>query len=350
MKEFISVYNPSIKRKDLEYVLESMVNDKLEYGEVAQKFEEKLAERSGHKYVLCINSYYNSIDLVFEALNFEPGDEVIIPSFAPVIYLDVLLRRGLTPVVIDVNEKSYFPSVEQVKNAVTEKTKALIIIHHFGYTMDCSSYMEKVPLIIEDITKVIGFGTNGKKTGGSAKFSIASFLSSETITTGSGGAVFCNDKKEYQKLCAITQGTEEEDYRYKISCLMPDLNAAMGISQLLTLDHRLKLREAIGSIYKESLLKGKGSFLEPIENNDRCYSDFPIQIPSSLKETVAFFRKSGIEVIRPFKKTLHQYLLLSKENYPNTEKLYLTTLLIPINSNLPRKEVIHISKNLIALF
>jgi dTDP-4-amino-4,6-dideoxygalactose transaminase len=90
--------------------------------------------------------------------------------------------------------------------------------------------------------------------------------------------------------------------------------------------------------------------LIPKENESRYYSDFPIQVKSPLKDITDFFKRAGIEVIRPFAKPLHQIMGLPLEDFCNTEHLYLSTLLIPINSNLMKKDVMHISKNLSVIF
>lgn len=347
----ITVQTPSIKRKDLEYVLESLMSEQLEYGTFAKKFEEKLGERIGCKYGLSVNSYYSAIDITLEAIDLQPEDEIIIPSFAPTIYLDLLLRRKVKPVIIDIDENSYFPSPEQVENAVTDKTKAFILVHNFGFAIDDAPYKELVPVLIEDITKVPGCFIGSKKVGAQADFCIMGFQSSEIITTGEGGAVFSNNRRNYQILKSITGSSHDELIQnYRISCLIPDINAAMGVSQLLSLEHRLELRKAIGQIYENSLIKSKGSCLVPKENESRYYSDFPIQVKSPLKDIIDFFKRAGIEVIRPFAKPLHQIVNLPLENFSNTEHLYLSTLLVPINSNFMKKDVMHISKNLSVIF
>ncbi|HBD94830.1 MAG TPA: hypothetical protein DC057_11730 [Spirochaetia bacterium] len=354
VKDFIEVHNPSIKRKDLEYVLESMIHDNLEYGVSAKTLETKLSERTGSKYCIALNSYYTAIDIVFEALNLNEGDEILIPSYTPSIYLDIILRRKLKPVVIDTAEKSYFPGIEQIQNAITDKTKVLIVIHNFGYTIDCSGFTPLVPVVLEDITKVPGALAGTKKSGEYGQYAISSFSSTELITTGDGAGVFCSDKKDYQTLSKLiyesaTENESENLYQYKIHGLMPDINAAMGVSQLSSLEKRLDLRKKIGSIYEESLLKSRCSFIPSIDGCERYYADFPFQIKSGLKDAIAFFKKNGVEVIKPYEKPIHHYLNLPKENYPNTEKLFLSSLLIPSGSTLLKKDVEKISKLLMAM-
>lgn len=353
MKDFIPIYNPSIKRKDLEYVLESMIHDNLEYGISAKSLESKLSEKTSLKYCIALNSYYSAVDTVFESLNLSENDEIILPSYAPKIYLDVILKRKLKPVLIDLAERSYFPGIENIQKAISENTKALIIIHNFGYTIDTSGFSPLVPVLIEDITKVPGASASSAKAGEFSRYSIASFSSNEIITTGDGGCVFTNDKKTFQDIQKLffdsNENSQEEDYRYKYYGLMPDLNAAMGVSQISSLDKRLELREKIGLIYEDYIRKSRNSFIPSVEGCARYYSDFPIQVKSGLKDTQAFFKKNGVEVIKPYEKPLHHYMNLPKEDFPNTEKIFLSSLLLPLSSSLLKKEVEKISKIITAM-
>ena len=125
---------------------------------------------------------------------------------------------------------------------------------------------------------------------------------------------------------------------------MPDLNASMGLSQLETLKHKLKLREAIGQFYEQALMKSRNSFIQNEENNERYYSDFPVIIKSSLKDAISFLKKNKVDSARPFAYPLHQYLNIPKEKYPVTEYFYLNTLLIPNYSSLSKNVVTHITK------
>ncbi len=344
MKELINVYRPTIKRKDLEHVLNCMMLDNVDYGEFAGNFEDRLKNRTGIKHSLVINSFFNAFYLILEALELQENDEVLIPSFAPQIYLNVILLKKLKPVLVDISKETLMPSIEDIRKKITEKTKALIIKYNFGYFSDPKEYINLVPYVIEDISSVPGGKIEDISLGKFGKYSIADFSKKGLITTGEGAAVFCDNQKAYSKIISLLEVDYSLEYQPKFSCLMPDLNAAMGISQDETLNHRLSLRSQIGKIYIESLKRSNGASLIMEENDQRFYSDFPALFKSSLKETIKYFRKNDIEVIRPYEFPLHQYLQLNKSDFPNTEYLYLNTLLIPIHSSLLKKEVDLISK------
>lgn len=344
LKNTVTVYKPTIKRKDLENVLQSMVLDKINYGEFAKKFEKKLYERTGCFNTIVINSFQNAISLVLDSLQAKEGDEVILPSFASQIYLNTILLKKLVPILVDLEEGYFQPSFESIRNAITEKTKVIFLLYYFGYTYDSTPYYNLFPNIVEDITSVLGAKVNNITVGSYARYMIADFSIKGLITTGDGAAIFCNKKSYYVTRGLIETDYSLEEYRPRYSCLMPDLNAAMGISQDETLDHRLKLRETIAKFYEEAVLKSRNSIIYSKENCERFYSEFPILVKSSLKDAITFLKKNNIEAIKPFPYCLHHYLNLQKEDFPNTEYFYLHTLLIPLHSSFLKSDVIEITK------
>ncbi len=343
MSDIIYVDSPSIKRKDLEYVLNCMVNDKIDYGDFAKNFEKKLKDRINCFDVLAVNSFYNAINLILSSLSLDSDDEVLLPSFSPQIYLNVVVAAGLKPVLFDLEEDKFKPSLESIKSKITEKSKVLILPYYFGYIYDSLEYSSLVPYTIEDITSIIGY-RGETKIGDKANFLIADFSPKNIITTGGGGAIFCKDKKSYQKITSLIEKDYFTDNYYtRYDCLISDLNASMGCAQIETLNHRLKLRNDIGKIYEEAVLKSCNKIIRN-EDGERVFSSFPIIIKNSLKDAINYLKKDGIESKRPFEYPLHHYLNIPKDEFRNTENFYLKTLLIPINSSLSKKEVYKISK------
>ena len=345
VQQFLPVYRPTIKRKDLEYVLNTMVADQVSYGEYAKNFEKKLFERTGSYNVIAVNSYYNALNLIFESLDIGEGDEIIMPSWIPQIYLNVVLLRKAVPVLVDLEEGKFQPSIEQVRQAVSPNTKLLVLYYWFGYTYDPEPYSSFVPKILEDVTTVIGAQANGTTVGTKNAYSVADFSYRSLITTGEGAAVFCNSRAAYHLLKShIDDDTYDLEYTPRMTCLMPDLNAAMGLSQIESLNHKLKLRDTIGHLFEQALQQSRNTFIPAEDKCDRYYADFPIILKSSLKDAVAYLKKNKIEAVRPFAYPLHQYLGKPKEDFPISEHFYLKTILIPNYSSLSKSDVTHITR------
>lgn len=345
MEKWISIHRPSIKRKDLENVLNSMIEEKLHYGDFAKKFEKRLSRRTTINHVLAVNSFYSALNLVLSALNVEEGDEVILPAYAPQVYLNVILARKAVPVLVDLEKSSLKPSLESIKKVVSRQTKAIFLIYYFGYVFDPEPYYEIFPNIVEDITSVIGIKDEELPIGKKCIFAVSDFSLNNLITTGDGAAIYCNIKTNFSTVKSLIEiDYFSEDYYPRIACLMPDLNAAMGVSQDETLKRRLELRSQIGEIYNEAVTRSRGASLLKTDVETRLYSYFPIKLKTAPNQIMNFFKENNIEVKRPFAYPLHHYLQQPKNDFPETENLYLYTLLIPIYSTLLKKDVDHISK------
>ncbi|MBN2545329.1 MAG: DegT/DnrJ/EryC1/StrS aminotransferase family protein [Spirochaetes bacterium] len=343
-KKLITAFRPTIRRKDLENVLESMIQERLNYGDFAKHFEEKLSIKTDVKHVVAVNSVSNAFSLVLDTLEVNENDEVILPSFAPQVYLNVLLLKKIKPVLIDIEEYNLQPSLEQIKNSITNKTKAVLLIYYFGYYYDPAPYIELFPNVIQDISSVIKCKINETSLAKLTSFSIANFSYKNLITTGDGAAVFSDNKKYFSPLLSFIEKDYHLEYKPRYQCLMSDLNAAMGISQCDSLDKRLNLNEQIAKFYEEAVAKSHGfSFAQEISAS-RNYSDFCLMVKTSSKETIKYFKKYGIEIKKPFDYTLHQYLNLDNKNFPNTENYYLKSLMIPLYSTLLKKDVEMICK------
>lgn len=348
--KWINLERPAIKRKDLENVLTSMIEEKINYGECAKEFEKKWSEFTSLKKSLALNSFYNAFSLALEALNIAEKNEIILPSFAPQLYLNVIHYKKAVPVLVDLDEHELKPSLEMVKLSLTKNTKAIILPYYFGYAYDPAPYIELFPNVIEDASSVIGM--NWKEYGIAQKslFTICDFAKGNLITTGDGAFIASNDKGAFSKLVSLTEANYSLDpYTPHIACLMPDLNASMGISQLENLKHRLILQEKIGNIYEEAVNKSHGASLLQETSIPRVYCDFPIKLKSNPKEVIKFFNEQNIEVKRPYEHCLHHYLKKPKNYFPWTERLFLNTINVPIYSALLKKDVELIAKTIAAL-
>ncbi len=147
---------PTITRKELEGVLDCLIHDELDKGAIVKNFETRLAELTGFKYVLAVNSLVAAYHLAYRAIEIDRESEVIIPSFFDAAPLSALTLSGGTPVLADNDTDSYNPGPGQFKERITEKTKAIVTGHMFGFPADLSWLSELNIPVIEDISPIIG--------------------------------------------------------------------------------------------------------------------------------------------------------------------------------------------------
>ena len=173
-------------------------------GTHTESFERSLAKYVGVRHCLMVNSGSSANLLALTALTssklgeraLKPGDEVITAAVGFPTTVAPILQNSLIPVYIDLELETYVPSVEQIRGAISPKTKAIMLAHTLGNPVD----VEAIRLLcdefnlwfIEDSCDALGGEYNGKKLGTFGDIATLSFYPAHHITTGEGGAVLTN--------------------------------------------------------------------------------------------------------------------------------------------------------------
>ncbi len=174
-------------------------------GDKTTEFEAKVAKMFGKKYGVMVNSGSSANLLAFELLNLPKGSEVITPALTFATVVAPIVQKGLVPVFVDVDPSTYLVNLEQVKKAITKKTKALMIPSLMGNIpnmKELSALAKKHKLFfIEDSCDTLGGTFEGKPTGIHSDISVTSFYGSHIINgAGGGGMIMVNDPKWEMRL------------------------------------------------------------------------------------------------------------------------------------------------------
>lgn len=333
---------PTITRKELEGVLDCLIKDELVTGSTVKTFESAIADLVGLKYVLATSSVTAAWHLVFSALELDGESEVILPSFFPQAALNALKMTGANPVLVDCDENSPFPAIEDIKAKITEKTKAVAISHLFGYHANTSELYELPVPVIEDISPAIGTEIDDEPVGHGAAFCIMSFSPNMILTTGSGGMVLTGNSRYFSTMRDLRGG---KDGQLNYDCMMTDFQGAMGISQLMKLKSFLKRRRNIAKIYSDALriTSHKSLF---IYDDSFAYQGYPVIFDSPAEKASKFWKKNGIELAKALEHPLHSILGLRGLDYPNSDRLSKKLYAIPLYPTLTKKEIEKVAKSL----
>ena len=260
--------------KDIIALVDASLDFWLTTGRYAEEFETGLAEFLGMKYCILTNSGSSANLLAVSALTslklgkrrLEPGDEVITLACGFPTTLNPIIQNNLIPVFVDIELGTYNIQVDQVENAISDKTKAIIIPHTLGNPADLnqiSKLVEKYNLwFIEDNCDALGSKYQGKFTGTFGHISTCSFYPAHHITIGEGGAVVTDDPllkkiimsfRDWGRDCWCEPGCDNscgkrfgwrlgdlpEDYDHKYiyshigyNLKVTDMQAAIGVAQL----------------------------------------------------------------------------------------------------------------------
>jgi CDP-6-deoxy-D-xylo-4-hexulose-3-dehydrase len=174
-------------------------------GDKTTTFEALVAKMFGKKFGVMVNSGSSANLLAFELLNLPKGSEVITPALTFATVVAPIVQKGLVPVFVDVDPTTYLVNLDQVKKAITKKTKALMIPSLMGNIpnmKELSKIAKKHKLyFIEDSCDTLGGTFEGNPTGKYSDISVTSFYGSHIINgAGGGGMIMVNDEKWANRL------------------------------------------------------------------------------------------------------------------------------------------------------
>ncbi|MEJ7767545.1 MAG: DegT/DnrJ/EryC1/StrS family aminotransferase [Chitinophagaceae bacterium] len=231
-------------------------------GKVVEEFAASLAKYNGCKHVIPCANGTDALQIALMALDLQPGDEIITPSFTYIATVEVIALLKLTPVFVDVDEKTYCISPQAIENAITPRTRAIVPVHLYGHAANMELIMpiaEKHNLyVIEDNAQAIGCDfmfTNGtrKKTGSIGLIGCTSFYPSKNLGCyGDGGAIFTSDDALAIKLKMIANhGQAKRYYHDLVGCnsRLDAIQAAVLNVKLTFLDSYVAARRKAADFY-----------------------------------------------------------------------------------------------------
>ena len=321
--DHIPVSGKVLKPEDFVYLVDSSLDGWFTSGRFTSEFEKKLANfvgvrsavfvNSGSSANLCALSALTSPKLGIRAL--KKGDEVITVAMSFPTTVSPIIQNGLTPVFVDIDLETLNVDVTQLEDAITNKTKAIMIAHTLGNPFNLAAVQKICEAhnlwLIEDSCDALGSTYNGQKVGSFGDLATVSFYPAHHITTGEGGAVFVKSplvKKQVESFrdwgrdCYCDTGCDNTckkrfewqlgdlpfgyDHKYIYSHIgynlkATDMQAALGLSQINQLELFIKKRKENFQFLLQNLKYIEDlQFVKPTNNSDPSWFGFPMTIKS----------------------------------------------------------------------
>ncbi|MCT8247900.1 UDP-4-amino-4-deoxy-L-arabinose aminotransferase [Proteus faecis] len=271
MSHFLPFSRPAIGDEEIKAVEDVLRSGWITTGPQNHQLEQDFCEKFGSKHAIAICSATAGMHVVLMAMGIGAGDEVITPSQTWVSTINIITLLGAEPVMIDVDRDTLMVSAEDVKKAITPRTKAIIPVHYAGAPCDLDALRKVaqdagIPLI-EDAAHAIGTRYKNEWIGekGTAIFS---FHAIKNVTCAEGGLVVTdNDELANRVRCLKFHGlgvdafdrqiqgrkpqaeVVEPGYKYNLS----DIHAAIAVVQLRRLDEMNAKRAELVALYREKL-------------------------------------------------------------------------------------------------
>jgi len=198
-KNFIRLVKPSVGFAEINSIKKVFKKAWLGYGSTVKEFEEKFSKYIGSKYAVGFNSCTAALHVALKINKFKPKKKVLVPSITFSATAAVALYCNLTPVFVDIEEKSLNMDFEDLKRKYTKDCVAVIPVHFGGHPCKMEKIVpwakRKNLVIIEDCAQTCGGYYKGKKLGTWGDYSCFSFEDKKIITTGDGGMLCTKNKK-----------------------------------------------------------------------------------------------------------------------------------------------------------
>lgn len=253
-----------IKSEVDEAVLNVLESTAFINGKPVQEFATNLSSYLGVKHVIPCANGTDALQIAMMAMDLQPGDEVITPSFTFIATTEVIALLRLTPVFVDVDPKTFCMDPVALEKAITPRTKAIVPVHLYGHAAPMDEIMTIADkhnlLVIEDNAQAIGgdyYSKNGKKkTGTVGHIGTTSFFPSKNLGAyGDGGATFTNDDSFADKMKMVANHGQRKRYYYEIvgcNSRLDTVQAAILNIKLKHLDEYIKARQSVADFYDKA--------------------------------------------------------------------------------------------------
>ena len=360
----IPIAEPKLFKLDKKILKESIDSNWISsQGPYIERFEKNFAKFQKSKFAVAVSNCTTALHLALLALKIKKGDEVICPALTFISPANMIHHTGAKLKLVDVSKYDLNLNTEILEKFITKKTKAIIVVHQFGYPANMKEILrisKKYKLkIIEDNAESIGSKFYGKLTGSFGDIATYSFFGNKIITTGEGGMITTNNKLLYKKIKILRDHglTNKTFYIHGylgFNYRMTSLQAAIGIGQLNNLKKILIKKKEILKIYESNLKSIPNLKLFPLNENKKIQNVtwlVTIYLSNFSKKKINLLynsmNKKGVNVrrmIQPVYKAKHFQSFFKKNNFPNAEEFSYKCLHLPSSLNLTKFQLNFICK------
>jgi len=229
-------------------------------GPFVPEFEEKFAQYIGAEKAVSTQSGTAALHMALYQLGIGEGDEVIVPSLTFIATINPVLFVRAKPVIVDVDPITWNIDLQEIRKAITNKTKAIIPVHLYGSVCNIKEIIkiarENNLSVIEDATESLGATYKNRQTGTFGDFGCFSFNGNKLITTGGGGMIVSNNQKKAEHIKFLVNQARDTSKGYYhpevgFNYRMTNIEASLGLAQLERIDKFLEKKRKFRKIYQE---------------------------------------------------------------------------------------------------
>jgi dTDP-4-amino-4,6-dideoxygalactose transaminase len=331
-------------------------------GAAVEEFAAGLSKFVDVKHVIPCANGTDALQIAMMALDLHPGDEVIIPDFTYIAVAEVIVLLGLTPVLVDVNSRTFNIDVDKIEEAISPRTKAIVPVHLFGQAADMDPLMQiarKYELyVIEDNAQSIGsvytFPDGTKKQAGTVgDIGTLSFFPTKNLGAyGDGGALLTDSEELAKKLKMIVAHGQSQKYIHEIigcNSRLDTLQAAILKVKLSYLNSFMQARIETAQRYNTQL-----TFLQDLLETPYCiaqsthvFHQYTVKVKQNREHLQKHLKEKGIPTMIYYPLPLHRQPAFKNKvkigsNLSEAEKLCKSVLSLPMHTELDDEQMLYI--------
>jgi dTDP-4-amino-4,6-dideoxygalactose transaminase len=330
---------PTLRRKDMDAVLQTMVDEHIGPGQRTAQFVSLLQSITGIQgAAVALRSLPVALFHALRIAGVQPGDAVVTSALSPGMYASVAAMLGCRLLIGDIDEETGNLSYLEMQKLMVHKPKAVILYEPYGNFDFNRSWKDLGIPIIEDITESLCSSYQERASGRDCDIAVCAFEESGIVSTGGGAAILCESIAMQERLDALL-GAEI------VFQELPDMNAALGIVQISLVKQHMERRRAIFRIYQQALLHTRHHLfgIPDIDYDINGYG-FTVVLDGRPEEAMQFALKYEVSIQRAFAQCLIQNELDRFDLYPKAIVCALRSVSFPLYPFLTNQQVAQIEK------
>ncbi|HNP77296.1 MAG TPA: DegT/DnrJ/EryC1/StrS family aminotransferase [Cyclobacteriaceae bacterium] len=353
-------------REELDTAIKSII-DSAEFiqGQAVRSFEQSLSRYLGGTNVISCGNGTDALQIAMMALNFRPGDEVIIPVHTYVATAEAIALLGLVPVFVDVYEDVFTIDISSVEQKITPKTVAIIPVHLYGQCANMEPLLRLAAsyglAIIEDTAQSLGasytFSTGKIAFAGTmGTIGTTSFFPSKNLGGfGDGGALFTDDDDLAKKLRMIANHGQQVKYRHDlvgINSRLDTIQAAVLEVKLRHLESFVSARQKAAEYYDQHLLMDGIKLPRRAPYSSHVFHQYTLRVLDGNRDRLQqFLRDAKVPTMIYYPVPLHRQPAYVKQDvtsktYPVSEFLSSTVLSLPMHTEMRQDQLSYICEQI----
>ncbi|WP_234462342.1 DegT/DnrJ/EryC1/StrS family aminotransferase [Adhaeribacter terrigena] len=322
------------------------------------------------KHVIPCANGTDALQIAMMALGLEPGDEVIVPTFTYVATAEVIALLGFVPVMVESDPETFNVRAEDIINAITAKTKAIVPVHLFGQCVDMEPLLKLAEdhnlYVIEDTAQALGAeytfsDSTIKRAGTMGTIGCTSFFPSKNLGCyGDGGALYTDNDDLAEKVRMIANHGQAKKYHHKmvgINSRLDTLQAGILNVKLKYLDEYAANRNAAADYYDKAFSGVSGLQTPRRQNNStHVFHQYTLIVNNGKRDELkAYLETRGIPSMVYYPLPLYAQEAFKNdkykaENFPTAEYLCSSVLSLPIHTEMTEEQLNQIAAAVLAFF